>query len=100
MQAMPFEIPMFAALGAGLAAGFLGAGSERRRPFATLTMAGLVVLGFTAQCAFPPVLATLQRSPAIEHGEIWRLVTTLFVQDGGVTGFVFNLAFLLALGFV
>ncbi len=56
------------------------------------------MIGFAAQSVFPAVRGALERSPSIEHGEIWRLLTTLFVQDGGVVGFGFNLSFLLAVG--
>ena len=46
----------------------------------------------------PAVLDALERTPDGLHGQWWRLVTALFVQDGGVLGTVSNLAFLALLG--
>jgi membrane associated rhomboid family serine protease len=40
----------------------------------------------------------LQRTPQGLHGDWWRTLTSLFVQDGGVAGTVSNLAFLLVMG--
>jgi membrane associated rhomboid family serine protease len=52
----------------------------------------------TLQFFFPILLSMLQRDPArFSHGEWWRLVTPLFVQDGGISGTIFNL---IALAFV
>ena len=51
-----------------------------------------------AQTFVPGMLAAWQRSPAVRHGDAWRLLTALLVQDGGVLGAVSNLAFLLVLG--
>src|SRR5689334_5305794 len=57
-----------------------------------------VVFGVTALCGimqliFPSVLTGLERDgDKLRDGEIWRIVTPLFVQDGGVAGLVFNLA--------
>jgi membrane associated rhomboid family serine protease len=45
-----------------------------------------------------PLLAALERTSALTHGEPWRGVTSLLVQDGGVAGTVSNLGFLLAVG--
>jgi len=44
--------------------------------------------------AVPAFLDALERTPAGLHGQWWRTVTSLFVQDGGVLGTVSNLAFL------
>lgn len=55
----------------------------------------LVGLPSVAQFAFPVVLEALQRDPqAIRHGQLWRLLTSMVVQDGGVIGTVSNLAIL------
>jgi len=48
--------------------------------------------------AVPAVLDALERTPDGLHGQWWRTVTALFVQDGGVLGTVSNLAFLALLG--
>jgi len=44
--------------------------------------------------AVAAVLDALERTPGGVHGQWWRTVTALFVQDGGVLGTVSNLAFL------
>lgn len=51
-----------------------------------------------AQAVSPGVLTDLQRMPAGLHGDWWRTVTSLFVQDGGVVGTLSNLGFLLVIG--
>jgi len=60
----------------------------------TAVTAAVSVAGLVA----PPVLAALERTPAAQHGQPWRWVTSLLVQDGGVAGTVSNLAFLALLG--
>lgn len=56
---------------------------------ATTSVLGLVI---------PGMLEALERTPQGLHGDWWRTVTALFVQDGGVIGTISNLAFLLVLG--
>jgi hypothetical protein len=56
---------------------------------ATTSILGLLI---------PDMLAALQRTPQGLHGDWWRTVTALFVQDGGVVGTLSNLAFLLVMG--
>lgn len=51
-----------------------------------------------AQFAVPNLLADLERTPAELHGQPWRVVTSLFVQDSGVLGTVSNLVFLAVIG--
>ncbi|MEV0713549.1 rhomboid family intramembrane serine protease [Asanoa sp. NPDC050611] len=69
----------------------------RRTP---LTLAVFVVTAVPSllQFAFPAVLTSLQRTAAIRDGEVWRLVTSLLVQDGGWFGAISNLFFLLLVG--
>jgi membrane associated rhomboid family serine protease len=50
------------------------------------------------QLGVPGLLDRLERSPAARHGEPWRLLTSLLVQDGGVPGTVSNLGALVVLG--
>jgi membrane associated rhomboid family serine protease len=58
---------------------------------ATTSVLGLVL---------PGMLEALQRTPQGLQGDWWRMVTALFVQDGGVAGTISNLAFLLVMGVV
>jgi membrane associated rhomboid family serine protease len=44
------------------------------------------------------VLGALGRTPAVVHGQPWRLLTALLVQDGGVAGTASNLVFLAMIG--
>jgi membrane associated rhomboid family serine protease len=50
------------------------------------------------QWPIPALLDTLQRRPAGLHGQWWRIVTALVVQDGGAYGLISNLIFLAAVG--
>jgi len=82
-------------------------GTRRRMRVPVLTI--VVFLASTAmaiaQLLHPRLLDDLQRTPAGLHGDWWRTVSTLVVQDGfrgqgvgGVVGGVLNLVFLLVLG--
>jgi hypothetical protein len=48
------------------------------------------------QFIFPGILHTLRRDAhlILHHGQVWRLLTSLTVQDGGAVGTIFNLFFL------
>lgn len=64
-----------------------------------------VILAVTAttnivQFARPGTLHQLRRQTSGLHGDWWRTVTSLFVQDGGAYGTLSNLAFLVAVGLV
>src|ERR1051325_6753492 len=68
-----------------------------------VTLALLLAVGIPSilQFFFPTLLSLLERDPTrILQGEWWRLTTSLFVQDGGVAGTIFNLVSLLLLGVV
>lgn len=55
----------------------------------------------TLQFAFPSILTSLERNRhELASGQIWRLVTPLFVQDGGWAGTISNLVWLVLLGLV
>jgi membrane associated rhomboid family serine protease len=61
-------------------------------PLATLALVASVALPGTLQLFLPGLLPTFERDSArILSGEWWRLMTPLFVQDGGLLGFIFNL---------
>ena len=62
-------------------------------------MAVLLALAFGAQCAAPWLLAGFERDVrAIGQGQVYRLFTALWFQDGGLGGAIFNLATLLVVG--
>ncbi len=70
-------------------------------PFTTIIMVVAIAIPTTLQFVFPAILTTLERDTArFLAGDWWRIVTALFVQDGGVTGSVFNLVSLLFVGSV
>lgn len=65
-------------------------GPPRPRP-ATLALWLLVAVPSLLQVFLPGLLTALQRDmPLVADGQVWRLVTSLVVQDGGVAGTVFN----------
>ena len=65
-----------------------------------LTIALTALTGFVSVAGLisPAVLGGLERTPAALHGEVWRWVTSLLVQDGGILGTASNLIFLGLLG--
>jgi membrane associated rhomboid family serine protease len=75
---------------------------DRRIPVATIM--ALVVVGVPTLLQLlvvPSLLGYLERDrTAIGDGQVWRLVTSLVVQDGGLAGSIFNLASLAILGAV
>jgi rhomboid protease GluP len=88
-------------LAAGWAAGQLLRPPERR---AWATLAALLVLGIPTLLQLtvaPGLLAALERRPGeLGDGQVWRLATSLVVQDGGWAGAVFNLVELALVGVV
>jgi membrane associated rhomboid family serine protease len=69
-----------------------------RFPIVTAVVFTLTAVTSVLGLASPRVLEALQRTPEGLHGDWWRTLTSLLVQDGGVLGTVSNLAFLLLLG--
>jgi membrane associated rhomboid family serine protease len=69
-----------------------------RWPLVTIVLVSLTAATNLAQLLEPGLLTRLERTPAELHGQWWRIVASLFVQDGGPLGTVSNLAFLLVLG--
>ncbi|HJU02126.1 MAG TPA: rhomboid family intramembrane serine protease, partial [Actinomycetes bacterium] len=69
-----------------------------RFPAVTAVVFAVTAANSVLGLAVPAVLDALERTPDGLHGQWWRLVTALFVQDGGVLGTVSNLAFLALLG--
>ena len=79
-----------------------GSDGAQRIPVATIT--ALVVVGVPTLLqliAVPSLLGYLERDrTAIGDGQVWRLVMSLVVQDGGLAGAVFNLVSLAVVGVV
>ena len=72
-----------------------------RAPYATLLVALSSAIPSLLQFFFPVLLHLFERDYArFLAGDWWRLVTPLFVQDGGIGGTVFNLVSLVLVGAV
>jgi membrane associated rhomboid family serine protease len=70
-----------------------------RFPLATTVLVAAIAVPGTLQLLFPAMQTALQRDyTRFEGGEWWRLITPLFVQDGGLVGGVSNLVGLLVVG--
>jgi membrane associated rhomboid family serine protease len=70
-------------------------------PRTTLLLLLAVAVPSALQLFFPVVLSLFERDyERFLSGDWWRLVTPLFVQDGGVAGTIFNLVSLLLVGSV
>jgi membrane associated rhomboid family serine protease len=101
--AVLYSVLLAAAVWAGLGviAGRRSDG-DRRVPVATIT--ALVVVGVPTLLQLsvvPSLLSNLERDrTAIGDGQVWRLVTSLVVQDGGRAGSIFNLASLAIVGVI
>jgi len=68
----------------------------KARPLvATAILITLTALMYGLQLAYPALVGALGRDlPALKQGELWRLVTPLFIQSRGTGQFVFNMLFL------
>jgi membrane associated rhomboid family serine protease len=71
-----------------------------RRPWAVVAAATLVAVPSVLQLTLAPgLLDALGRRPGeLGDGQVWRLATSLLVQDGGWAGLVYNLAALVYVG--
>ena len=103
--------PLFAALvrGVGLSSAFVAGVATRKatarqdcRRVPSLTLAcalAIACVSLTQLLYQPRLLPLLMRdAPRVHDGQSWRLLTSLFVQDGGWAGLGFNLVGLLAIG--
>jgi hypothetical protein len=68
------------------------------RLFSPLTIALFCTVAIPSllQFPFPGVLHALRRDAhlILHHGQVWRLLTSLTVQDGGAAGTIYNLFYL------
>jgi membrane associated rhomboid family serine protease len=68
-------------------------------PVLTTAVAAVTAAVSIAGLVAEPVLLALRRdAAALSDGQLWRLLTALLVQDGGVPGTVFNLLGLVLVG--
>jgi membrane associated rhomboid family serine protease len=68
-----------------------------------LTLSCFVMIGAFSLAQLivtPSLLPSMRDAALVRSGQLWRLVTSLLVQDGGWSGAVFNLVELLAIGAV
>ena len=70
-------------------------------PFATLVLLLAISIPTALQFFFPSLLQMFERDyTRFLAGDWWRVITPLFVQDGGISGSIFNLVTLLLIGTV
>jgi membrane associated rhomboid family serine protease len=76
-------------------------GASKRPPYTTYLVMLAIAIPSILQFFFPSILTLFERNYLkFIAGEWWRLITTLFVQDGGLSGTIFNLVSLLLIGAV
>lgn len=74
---------------------------KNRLPYATLWITLAVAIPTILQFYFPAILQMLERDHTqFLAGDWWRIITPLFVQDGGVSGSIFNIVSLVLVGSV
>src|SRR6185503_5326540 len=79
----------------------LNSQSQRSVPYGTLLLTLAIAIPTTLQFFFPSLLPLFERNyERFLAGDWWRLVTSLFVQDGGIAGSIFNLVSLILVGVV
>lgn len=75
--------------------------TARRIPYATFLLTLAIGIPTLLQFFFPAILQNFERDYArFLAGDWWRILTPLFVQDGGVSGSVFNVVSLVLVGSV
>jgi rhomboid protease GluP len=73
-------------------------GGRLRLPWLTAAVAALTATMLVVQETVPGTLASLERTPAAVHGDWWRWVTPMVVQDHHWVGGISNLVGLLLCG--
>jgi membrane associated rhomboid family serine protease len=77
------------------------ASAMQQLPWATLLLTVAIGIPTSLQFVFPSLLTLFRRDAgAFLAGDWWRVLTPLLVQDGGVSGSVFNLISLILVGSV
>lgn len=73
---------------------------EKGFRFPVMTLAVFIVTAIisVASIRSAAVLHHYERTPAVLHGQWWRTISSLFVQDGGWGGGAANMVYLLVLG--
>jgi hypothetical protein len=95
LNACGYIVILVCCLGAGtLVLGDLGPWLRRPRPVATALWL-IVAVPSVVELAWHPIYEALARRPhEIRDGQVWRLLTSVTVQDGGLGGTIFNLVML------
>jgi hypothetical protein len=101
LTGLAYVIVIFGAAAAGARLAIEHHLREPRPGWATITLFVVVAIPSAVGLALRTVGDALERdADRIGDGQLWRLVTALVQQDGGVAGMLFNLVALLALGSV
>jgi membrane associated rhomboid family serine protease len=101
LTGLAYVIVLFGAAAAGARLAIEHQLRESRPSWATITLFVVVAIPSAVGLALRTVGDALERdADRIGDGQLWRLVTALVQQDGGVAGMLFNLVALLALGSV
>ena len=75
--------------------------TRRQLPYATLLLTLTIAIPTILQFFFPALLQMFERNyERFLAGDWWRIITPLFVQDGGLSGSIFNLVSLVLVGSV
>lgn len=86
-----------------VASGRLPLPTSKRGKWPWATTVALLIIGLPTLAQFtvaPSLLQILERNwTLIGRGQVWRLLTSLVVQDGGIAGAIFNLVALAMIGF-
>lgn len=71
-----------------------------KRPWLTFMIFALLAVALAAQMMSPDLLPRFQREArAVADGQVYRLFTALWFQDGWLAGGIFNLTLLIFVGF-
>ena len=75
------------------------AADRRSRPLLTWSFIAILACCLVVQLWWPHVLNAVERnSAAVREGQLYRLFTALWFQDGGIVGGIFNLTMLAIIG--